>query len=44
MGPPVEHRVAREELLKDAKRAGLRLVAEPRFLPYQYFLLFRLAR
>ena len=41
VGPPVEHRVAREDFLRDAKRAGLRLAAEHRFLPYQYFLILR---
>ena len=44
MGPPVDHRVAREEFLRDARRAGLTLVAEHRFLPYQYFLVFRRRR
>ncbi len=38
VGPPVEHRIAREEFLRDARRAGLALVAEHCFLPYQYFL------
>jgi ubiquinone/menaquinone biosynthesis C-methylase UbiE len=38
VGPPVEHRVAREDFLRDARKAGLRLVAEHRFLPHQYFL------
>jgi ubiquinone/menaquinone biosynthesis C-methylase UbiE len=37
-GPPAEHRIAREDFLADAAKAGLRLVAEPKFLPYQYFL------
>jgi ubiquinone/menaquinone biosynthesis C-methylase UbiE len=37
-GPPLEHRIAREDFLADAAKAGLRLVAEPKFLPYQYFL------
>jgi ubiquinone/menaquinone biosynthesis C-methylase UbiE len=37
-GPPPEHRVAREDFLADAAKAGLRLVAEPKFLQYQYFL------
>lgn len=37
-GPPPEHRIAREDFLADAAKAGLRLVAEPKFLPYQYFL------
>ncbi len=39
VGPPVEHRVAREAFLRDARRAGLRLTAELDFLPYQYFLI-----
>lgn len=37
-GPPLEHRIAREDFLADAAKAGLRLVAEPKFLPHQYFL------
>jgi ubiquinone/menaquinone biosynthesis C-methylase UbiE len=41
VGPPVDRRIAREEFLEDAGRAGLRLVAEHRFLPYQYFLVLR---
>ena len=41
VGPPVEHRVAREEFLRDAGRAGLALVAEHPFLPYQYFVVLR---
>jgi ubiquinone/menaquinone biosynthesis C-methylase UbiE len=41
VGPPVEHRVSREEFLRDAGRAGLRLVAEHGFLPYQYFVALR---
>ena len=41
VGPPVAHRVAREEFVRDARRAGLTPVAEHRFLPYQYFLVFR---
>ncbi len=38
VGPPVDHLVAREDFLKTAAAAGLRIVAEPTFLPYQYFL------
>jgi SAM-dependent methyltransferase len=38
VGPPLDHRVAREEFLADAARAGLSLIAEPALLPYQYFL------
>ena len=41
VGPPVEHRVAREEFLRDARRAGLAVVAEHEFLPYQYFVVLR---
>jgi ubiquinone/menaquinone biosynthesis C-methylase UbiE len=41
VGPPVAHRVSREDFLRDARRAGLALVAEHRFLPHQYFLVLR---
>jgi len=41
VGPPLEHRVAREHFLRVARRAGLALVAEHHFLPYQYFLVLR---
>ena len=39
IGPPLDHRVAREAFLADAAKARLRVVAEPTFLPYQYFLI-----
>ena len=38
VGPPVEHKIAREAFLADAKTAGLKLVQEHTFLPYQYFV------
>ncbi len=38
VGPSVEHKVAREDFLGAAGEAGLRLVAEHKILPYQYFL------
>jgi ubiquinone/menaquinone biosynthesis C-methylase UbiE len=38
VGPPVERRVGRETFLRDARRAGFRLVREATFLPYQYCL------
>jgi SAM-dependent methyltransferase len=38
VGPPLDHRVARETFLSEAKAAGLALVGEQAFLPYQYFL------
>ena len=41
VGPPVEHRVAREAFLRQARRAGLATVAERGFLPYQYFVVLR---
>jgi SAM-dependent methyltransferase len=39
IGPPLDHRVAREEFLADAAHAGLKLVAEPKFLENQYFVI-----
>jgi ubiquinone/menaquinone biosynthesis C-methylase UbiE len=44
VGPPLEHRVAREDFLAAAKEAGLRLVREHRFLPHQYFLVLEPAK
>ena len=41
VGPPVEHRVAREEFVARAQEAGLAVVAEPTFLPYQYFVVLK---
>lgn len=38
IGPPPELRVTRERFLADAELAGLRLVDEETFLPYQYFV------
>jgi ubiquinone/menaquinone biosynthesis C-methylase UbiE len=38
VGPPLERRISREAFLRDARRAGLRLVREATFLPYQYCL------
>jgi SAM-dependent methyltransferase len=38
VGPPIDHRVGRETFLSEAKGAGLTLVGEQTFLPYQYFL------
>jgi hypothetical protein len=43
-GPPPRIRVSRARFLRDARRAGLRLVAERAILPHQYFLVFRRAR
>jgi len=41
VGPPVEHKVARDDFLREAGAAGLAVVAEHDFLPYQYFLVLR---
>ncbi len=41
MGPPLEHRIARETCLEQAAAAGLELASEPTFLEHQYFLLLR---
>jgi len=38
IGPPMDHRLAREDFLADAATANLRVVAEPKLLPYQYFI------
>jgi ubiquinone/menaquinone biosynthesis C-methylase UbiE len=38
VGPPPEHKLTREEFLSQAEAAGLSLVQEHAFLPYQYFL------
>lgn len=39
-GPAPEERVSPEAVVADAERAGLRLVREEEFLPFQYFLIF----
>ena len=43
-GPPPKRRVPRARFLRDAKKAGLKLVSERAFLPHQYFLVLRRAR
>lgn len=43
VGPPPEHRIARERVEDEMREAGFDLVATPDFLPYQYFLIFRKA-
>jgi predicted methyltransferase len=43
-GPPPRRRISRARFLRDARRAGLRLVADRRVLPHQYFLVLRRAR
>jgi len=41
IGPEIEHRVAREEFLRDAAGAGLAVAGEPTFLYNQYFIILR---
>jgi ubiquinone/menaquinone biosynthesis C-methylase UbiE len=40
VGPPPEHKLAREQVVEEMTAAGYRLVAEPEILPYQYVLVF----
>ena|SRR5919109_4411773 len=40
-GPPAHRRIPPAAFLRDARRAGFELVAEHRFLPYQYFMVLR---
>lgn len=41
VGPPIEHKVSREDFIGAARQAGLEVAAERSFLPYQYFLALR---
>jgi ubiquinone/menaquinone biosynthesis C-methylase UbiE len=38
VGPPLDHRISRDDFLKEARSAGYRLREEVGFLPHQYFL------
>ena len=40
VGPPMQMRIAREDLIKQMESSGYRLTKEHSFLPYQYFLVF----
>jgi ubiquinone/menaquinone biosynthesis C-methylase UbiE len=40
VGPPPEHKLAREEVISEFREAGFRLLREHDFLKYQYFLEF----
>ncbi|MBI4516968.1 MAG: methyltransferase domain-containing protein [Deltaproteobacteria bacterium] len=40
VGPPVEHKLAREQVVEELQRAGYQLLGEPVLLPYQYVLIF----
>ena len=39
-GPAPDERVSPDIVVKDARQAGLRLIRQEPFLPYQYFLIF----
>jgi hypothetical protein len=39
-GPALDERVDPDAVVADARRAGLRIVANETFLPYQFFLIF----
>ena len=43
VGPPLEMKIAKDDLLAQMERHGFRLVREHTFLPYQYFLVFETA-
>ena len=40
VGPPLQMKIAREDLIKQLDNNGYRLTKEHSFLPYQYFLVF----
>jgi predicted methyltransferase len=40
VGPPAEHKLARQQVIEEMQAAGYVLTAEPAILPYQYVLVF----
>jgi ubiquinone/menaquinone biosynthesis C-methylase UbiE len=40
VGPPMDIKIARDDLVRQMESAGFRLAKEHTFLPYQYFLVF----
>jgi ubiquinone/menaquinone biosynthesis C-methylase UbiE len=40
VGPPLEHKIARDQVVDEMHAAGYRLADEPAVLPYQYVLVF----
>ena len=40
VGPPMQMKIAREDLIRQMESNGFRLMKEHTFLPYQYFLIF----
>ena len=43
-GPPAEHKLSREHVVDEMSQAGFELAEEATFLPYQYFLVFKLRK
>jgi predicted methyltransferase len=41
VGPPLEMRIDRDDLVNEMQKNGFRLEAEHTFLPYQYFIVFK---
>ena len=41
VGPPLDHLISEEHFRRDAKAAGLEVIAAPDFLPHQYFLVMK---
>lgn len=41
VGPPLDHRVSRDDFVAAAAHAGLDVASEPGFLPYQYFVVLK---
>lgn len=39
-GPPLDHRLAREQVIEEMGSSGYRLLSEPKILSYQYLLIF----
>jgi cyclopropane fatty-acyl-phospholipid synthase-like methyltransferase len=44
VGPPLAMKIAREDLIRQMESHGFRMTTEHAFLPYQYFLVFEVAR
>ena len=40
LGPPLEMKIAKEDMIEEVKPAGFHVLKEFDFLPYQYFLIF----
>lgn len=40
VGPPLDHKLAREQVIDEMTQAGYQLATEPDLLPYQYVLVF----